>query len=317
MMNKEEKGITLIALVITIIVLLILAGVAIAMLSGENGILKKAAEAKTETEQAQIEEEARLVDMELTTLFETNNMKYKCSNGYMTGFTDEETVEKFEEKMEPLGYKINLKYKYNTQTNTGEDVEIEDKTIKIATGMSVQKGGKTIARTVVFGDLRCEGHLGTATLSMLTRYVTKNLEVVDFMKASIDVNCDGKINGRDYELIRASVRTGLEIKQDQYASNPKKIIEDRESCMRYRYITGVEENDVYELEYNESTDRYNFKMKSSETIKVESLLSALPASGKIKRNGEEIATTENVQNGDDVIYVSGDKEIPIGKIIIE
>ena len=39
---KENKGITLIALVITIIVLLILAGVAIAMLSGDNGILTQA-----------------------------------------------------------------------------------------------------------------------------------------------------------------------------------------------------------------------------------------------------------------------------------
>ena len=53
---KENKGITLIALVITIIVLLILAGVAIAMLSGENGILRKAADAKTKTEQAQTNE---------------------------------------------------------------------------------------------------------------------------------------------------------------------------------------------------------------------------------------------------------------------
>ena len=35
---KGEKGITLIALVITIIVLLILAGVSISMLTGENGI---------------------------------------------------------------------------------------------------------------------------------------------------------------------------------------------------------------------------------------------------------------------------------------
>ena len=36
---KNNKGITLIALVITIIVLLILAGISIAMLTGENGIL--------------------------------------------------------------------------------------------------------------------------------------------------------------------------------------------------------------------------------------------------------------------------------------
>ena len=39
---KGNKGITLIALVITIIVLLILAGVSIAMLSGENSILRRA-----------------------------------------------------------------------------------------------------------------------------------------------------------------------------------------------------------------------------------------------------------------------------------
>ena len=51
-MNKTKKntrGITLIALVITIIVLLILAGVTIAVLSGENGILTRAAEAKEKT----------------------------------------------------------------------------------------------------------------------------------------------------------------------------------------------------------------------------------------------------------------------------
>lgn len=41
-MFKEQKGVTLIALVITIIVLLILAGVSIAMLTGDNGILTKA-----------------------------------------------------------------------------------------------------------------------------------------------------------------------------------------------------------------------------------------------------------------------------------
>ena len=38
---KNNKGITLIALVITIIVLLILAGITIAMLTGDNGLLTK------------------------------------------------------------------------------------------------------------------------------------------------------------------------------------------------------------------------------------------------------------------------------------
>ena len=44
-MKNNQKGITLIALVVTIIVLLILAGVSIAMLTGQNGILNRADEA--------------------------------------------------------------------------------------------------------------------------------------------------------------------------------------------------------------------------------------------------------------------------------
>lgn len=47
--QKKEKGITLIALVITIIVLLILAGVSISMLTSDNGIIKQAQTAKEET----------------------------------------------------------------------------------------------------------------------------------------------------------------------------------------------------------------------------------------------------------------------------
>ena len=54
--KRKEQGITLIALVITIIVLLILAGVSIAMLTGENGILTQAQKAKEETENAQSNE---------------------------------------------------------------------------------------------------------------------------------------------------------------------------------------------------------------------------------------------------------------------
>ena len=51
--TKEAKGITLIALVITIIVLLILAGVTIAKLTGDNGILNQAGKAKDKTTEAE------------------------------------------------------------------------------------------------------------------------------------------------------------------------------------------------------------------------------------------------------------------------
>ena len=60
---KQAKGITLIALVITIIVLLILAGVAISMLTGENGILKQATSAKDTTDKSEFEEQVKLAVM--------------------------------------------------------------------------------------------------------------------------------------------------------------------------------------------------------------------------------------------------------------
>ena len=57
---KTNKGITLIALVITIIVLLILAGVTIATLTGDNGILTKAQSAKTQNDKATAKEKVDL-----------------------------------------------------------------------------------------------------------------------------------------------------------------------------------------------------------------------------------------------------------------
>ena len=57
---KTNNGITLIALVITIIVLLILAGVSIAMLTGENGILNKATTAQEKTKEKSAEERVKL-----------------------------------------------------------------------------------------------------------------------------------------------------------------------------------------------------------------------------------------------------------------
>ncbi len=49
MKKSVEKGITLIALVVTIVVLLILAGISISMLTGENGIISQARKSKEET----------------------------------------------------------------------------------------------------------------------------------------------------------------------------------------------------------------------------------------------------------------------------
>ena len=72
---KKESGITLIALVVTIIVLLILAGVSIQMIAGESGILTQAKRAKEETERATEEEQRKLAMLEATTNLENTTYK--------------------------------------------------------------------------------------------------------------------------------------------------------------------------------------------------------------------------------------------------
>ena len=57
---KSNKGITLVALVITIIVLLILAGVSISMVVGENGVLNRATNAAERTTEADARQELEM-----------------------------------------------------------------------------------------------------------------------------------------------------------------------------------------------------------------------------------------------------------------
>ena len=74
--RTNEKGITLIALVLTIIVLLIISGISISMLTGQNGILNRTVEAKEKTTLAS-EKEAIVLD------FINNNMSQ--NNDYSIG----------------------------------------------------------------------------------------------------------------------------------------------------------------------------------------------------------------------------------------
>lgn len=89
---NETRGITLIALIITIIVILILAGVIIATLTGDNGLLKKASSAKETSIDAEIEETIRLAW----------NKVY--SDVYLNNYTDIEKANILKEELEKMGY---------------------------------------------------------------------------------------------------------------------------------------------------------------------------------------------------------------------
>lgn len=74
MNNKKIKnsGITLIALVITIIVLLILAAVSVATLTGNNGLLTKTSDAKIENAIGELKERVSLKATEAATEYYKN-----------------------------------------------------------------------------------------------------------------------------------------------------------------------------------------------------------------------------------------------------
>ena len=90
--QTSNAAITLIALIITIIVLLILAGVTLNMVMGENGLFGKANNAKNKTEVAQYEEELRMCVLELQTDAATNG----------TTFNMDTIKNKFVEKVKEL-----------------------------------------------------------------------------------------------------------------------------------------------------------------------------------------------------------------------
>lgn len=77
---KGQKGITLIALVITIIVLLILAGVTIAMLTGQNGILTNATNANSSSVYYGAEEQVKIAYMSVITQIMTEKVANSSYN---------------------------------------------------------------------------------------------------------------------------------------------------------------------------------------------------------------------------------------------
>ena len=77
--NPKNTGITLIALIITIIILLILAGVTINFVLGENGILNKAKYASEKYTNAQIEENTGLedIDNKMDNIIQGGNFRWR------------------------------------------------------------------------------------------------------------------------------------------------------------------------------------------------------------------------------------------------
>ena len=95
---QKENGITLVALVVTIVVLLILAGVSINMVLGNNGLIAKAKDAKNKTEQDAVNTEIAMNNLydEITSILGENGGSGDTGNEDGDGDGDSKVGTKFE-----------------------------------------------------------------------------------------------------------------------------------------------------------------------------------------------------------------------------
>ena len=182
---KSTKGITLIALVVTIIILLILAGVSIAMLTGNNGVLTQAKSAKENTRVGEVQEKVKLAAQAALTANLGNGIeKEKFQEELNNMFTQGEqvsleydetnkkytvTVDKYEVEVSNMGAvgeakeatiqaKLTLTYK-NTEQKAGENVaKVVDKNVPIPTNFYYVGGTKDTG--VVISDNSADENQG-------------------------------------------------------------------------------------------------------------------------------------------------------------
>ena len=210
---KETKGITLIALVITIIVLLILAGVSIAMLTGENGILNQANKAKTETEYKGAEEKVKLAimgaradDGQMTVAELEREIGYQ--GGTLTGdaFPVEVTVDGHTFTVEDSGKVTGNESGGSTPTPEGQgtlgtvtgneetNTTVKDKLgneVKVPAGFKVVNPTETVPDGIIIEDVNHEATKGSQFVWIPVGTVKKsdgNTEIIELGRYKYDAS---------------------------------------------------------------------------------------------------------------------------------
>ena len=151
--NIKNSGITLIALVVTIVVLLILAAVSISMLGGENGIITQAKEARDKTKQTEAEER---VNVEVAGSFDKNgNISIPLLNenlkNNVEGIThegqslDDNPITSLPATVEVDGYEVTINGEGSTGGITAGTRYDEDTDLTIGDDKITIPGGATIS----------------------------------------------------------------------------------------------------------------------------------------------------------------------------
>ena len=185
MKKTNKNGITLIALVITIIVLLILAGVSISMLSGENGVVQRAAEAKLKTMDATAKEQIQLAVMSAMTegngKLEEAALKRELKKN-VSGLTDNDITGSKE-----TGWQVKTGGKKFSISTKGETIEVYWEEVKDENGMvtEIRRVDGTVSGLKI-GDTIGYNAANGVSNSELT--ITSSQETNGFEEQTISLN---------------------------------------------------------------------------------------------------------------------------------
>ena len=211
---KNKKGITLIALVVTVVVLIILAGVSINAVLGDNGIIKKANQAASVTKEAEVKEAINrtILEFYLTDDYETleDFLKAKAEDGSIDSVTKNAdgtlTVKKGE-------YSVTVENKTNssggsssggsTGSNTGGNTGGETQTPEITIGEA-----KVVANSDGTGSAITDAnsvYLGNTLYITFSHSITGGTTVVDktipyavTKNGTYTFTVTGTVNGKSY-----------------------------------------------------------------------------------------------------------------------
>lgn len=236
--SKQETGITLIALVVTIVVLLILAGVTVSLLQDENGIIEKSKVAKIETRASQVEDEVGM--------WKLNNFISKESN---------QEQESADEMLEDL-----ISRKLLTEDEIDRNQEL----------ITIKKNDGTVVKEISYSSVTINISKTPATEKSL-KVLVKVDSVDGLATIKNDEELDNFINSLSDAQKKELIRNGLikEVNQEDssancttfqdvldYCKNKGEIEEATEEAFWDRITPDVYLADLlYYLYYNEFTNQ--------------------------------------------------------------
>ena len=245
---QHNKGITLIALIVTIVVLLILAGVSIAVITGDNGVIKSANQAKTEQRGGTVEDRVAVWKAGKATS-EYTHRETKTEDEMLNDLINDKLL--FEDEIDRENKKITIGSKeidYSTGNGLkpGSDKEKEELILEyeVSAGDTIElphyfysEGTETIEFNfqVDWGDGTTETGITNDNISTKSKHQYQNAGTYDIKikgKYEILVGSTDAMRTANYDKLKKVKQwgtTGLKYVAFNYCSNLNEIVSPTEN----------------------------------------------------------------------------------------